>query len=103
LKQTKNRQNGKTVLNNPQKKIDKAMAVSNIEDDDGRVEVPRPTISEDRESFNPATTRLQISLSAKSLKNIGGIMQKSDPFAIVTARGDNPNNSTPRIVGRTNV
>lgn len=47
-------------------------------------------------------TRLQLSLSAKSLKNLSGLMQKSDPFAVVTVRGDNPDNK-PEVVGRTEV
>lgn len=46
--------------------------------------------------------RLQLSLTAKSLKNLSGIMQKSDPFAVVTVRGDNPDNK-PEVVGRTDV
>jgi hypothetical protein len=48
------------------------------------------------------TTRLQLSLSAKGLKNLSGILQKSDPFAVVTVRGDNPDNN-PEVVGRTDV
>jgi hypothetical protein len=48
------------------------------------------------------TTRLQLSLSAKGLKNLSGIMAKSDPFAVVTVRGDNPDNR-PEVVGRTDV
>jgi hypothetical protein len=47
-------------------------------------------------------TRLQLSLSAKGLKNLSGLMQKSDPFAVVTVRGDNPDNK-PEVVGRTDV
>jgi len=46
-------------------------------------------------------TRLQLHLSAKNLKNLGGILSgKSDPFAVVTMRGDNPNNK-PVVVGQT--
>lgn len=48
------------------------------------------------------TTRLQLHLSAKELKNLGGLMGKSDPFAVVTSRGDNANNK-PVIVGQTDV
>ena len=48
------------------------------------------------------TTRLQLSLSAKGLKNLSGFMEKSDPFAVVTVRGDNPDNR-PEVVGRTDV
>lgn len=53
-------------------------------------------------SKSTMTTRLQLSLSAKGLKNLSGIMQKSDPFAVVTVRGDNPDNR-PEVVGRTDV
>jgi Copine/C2 domain len=49
-----------------------------------------------------STTRLQLHLSAKGLKNLGGLMGKSDPFAVVTVRGDNPNNK-PVVVGQTDV
>ena len=49
-----------------------------------------------------STTRLQLHLSAKGLKNLGGMMGKSDPFAVVTVRGDNPNNK-PVVVGQTDV
>jgi hypothetical protein len=48
------------------------------------------------------TTRLQLHLSAKNLKNLKGFMATSDPFAVVTVRGDNENNS-PHIVGQTEV
>ena len=48
------------------------------------------------------TTRLQVHLSAKDLKNISGLMGVSDPFAIVTVRGDDVNNA-PRVVGQTDV
>jgi hypothetical protein len=42
-------------------------------------------------------------LSAKGLKNLGGMLSgKSDPFAVVTVRGDNPNNK-PLVVGQTDV
>ena len=47
-------------------------------------------------------TRLQLSLNAKGLKNLSGILNKSDPFAVVTVRGDDKDN-TPEIVGRTEV
>lgn len=40
----------------------------------------------------PPTSRLQLSLSAKDLKNLSGFMNMSDPFAVVTVRGDNPDN-----------
>lgn len=46
--------------------------------------------------------RLQLSLSGKGLKNLSGYMSKSDPFAVVTVRGDNPDNR-PEVVGRTDV
>jgi len=49
------------------------------------------------------TSRLQLHLSAKDLKNLKkGIMGKSDPFAVVTVRGADKNNS-PHIVGQTEV
>lgn len=48
------------------------------------------------------STRLQLSLSAKNLKNLSGFTGKSDPFAVVTVRGDNPDNR-PEVVGRTDV
>ena len=48
-------------------------------------------------------TRLQLHLSAKNLKNLGGFLGgKSDPFAVVTMRGDNANNK-PVVVGQTDV
>jgi len=47
-------------------------------------------------------TRLQLSLNAKGLKNLSGLLNKSDPFAVVTVRGDHKDN-TPEIVGRTEV
>lgn len=49
-----------------------------------------------------STTRLQLSLSAKDLKNLSGIFEMSDPFAVVTLRGDNKDNK-PEIIGRTHV
>lgn len=50
-----------------------------------------------------STIRLQLHLSAKDLKNIGGLLGgKSDPFAVVTVRGDNANNK-PVVVGQTDV
>jgi hypothetical protein len=49
-----------------------------------------------------STSRLQLHLSAKNLKNLGGLMGKSDPFVVVTVRGDNPNNK-PVVVGQTDV
>ena len=48
------------------------------------------------------TTRLQLSLNAKGLKNMSGMMQMSDPFAVVTYRGDSRDNN-PVVVGRTDV
>jgi len=48
------------------------------------------------------TSRLQLSLSAKSLKNLAGILNTSDPFAVITVRGDSQNNP-PVIVGQTEV
>jgi len=47
-------------------------------------------------------TRLQVSLSAKHLKN-SGMMSTSDPFAIVTIRGDDPDKNSPMVAGFTNV
>mmetsp|Transcript_21174 Transcript_21174/g.60443 ORF Transcript_21174/g.60443 Transcript_21174/m.60443 type:complete len:609 (-) Transcript_21174:327-2153(-) len=49
-----------------------------------------------------ATTKLQLSLSARDLKNLSGMLAKSDPFAVVTFRGDDPENR-PQVVGRTDV
>lgn len=46
--------------------------------------------------------RLQLHLSSKELKNLKGIRGMSNPFAVVTVRGDNENNS-PHIVGQTEV
>lgn len=48
------------------------------------------------------SARLQLSLSAKGLKNISGFLNKSDPFAVVTVRGDNPDNP-PYVAGQTEV
>jgi len=48
------------------------------------------------------TSRLQLSLSAKSLKNLAGILNTSDPFAVITVRGDSQDNP-PVIVGQTEV
>lgn len=48
------------------------------------------------------TSRLQLSLSATNLKNLSGFLNKSDPFAVVTVRGDNPDN-TPFVAGQTEV
>jgi hypothetical protein len=48
------------------------------------------------------TSRLQLHLSAKNLKNLGGLMGRSDPFAVVTVRGDNADNK-PVVVGQTDV
>ncbi|KAG7337105.1 copine family protein [Nitzschia inconspicua] len=48
------------------------------------------------------TSRLQVSLSAQNLRNLSGYLSKSDPFAVVTVRGDNPDNR-PEVVGRTDV
>ena len=47
-------------------------------------------------------TRLQLHLSARGLKNLSGLMGMSDPFAIVTVRGDSENNR-PQVVGQTDV
>ena len=49
-----------------------------------------------------STIRMQLHLSAKALKNLGGLIGKSDPFAVVTVRGDDPNNK-PVVVGQTDV
>jgi hypothetical protein len=51
-------------------------------------------------SFN--SSRLQLSISAQGLHNLAGILNVSDPFAVVTVRGDNPDNK-PMIVGQTEV
>ncbi|KAL7560832.1 hypothetical protein ACA910_013268 [Epithemia clementina (nom. ined.)] len=48
------------------------------------------------------SSRLQLHLSARDLKNIAGLMGVSDPFAVVTVRGDSENNK-PRVVGQTDV
>lgn len=48
------------------------------------------------------TCRLQVHLNAKDLKNVSGLLGVSDPFCIVVARGDNPDNP-PDIVGNTEV
>ena len=58
----------------------------------------------DRQIINEmSTSRLQLHLSAKNLKNLGGLLGgKSDPFAVVTVRGDNANNK-PVVVGQTDV
>lgn len=61
-----------------------------------------PFCSSFRTSCVMATTRLQVSLSAKGLKNTSGFLQTSDPFAIVSVRGDDPDNA-PLIAGHTNV
>jgi len=47
-------------------------------------------------------TRLQLHLSARGLKNLSGLMGMSDPFSIVTVRGDSENNK-PQVVGQTDV
>jgi len=49
-----------------------------------------------------STTRLQLSLSGKGLKNLSSFFDLSDPFAVVTLRGDNQDN-LPEIIGRTEV
>ena len=49
-----------------------------------------------------STTRLQLSLSGKDLKNVSGLFEISDPFAVVTSRGSKKDD-TPKIIGRTNV
>ena len=56
--------------------------------------------------MSSTTTRLQLHLSAKNLKNLGGGRSlfggTSDPFAVVTVRGDNSQNK-PVVVGQTDV
>lgn len=52
--------------------------------------------------YETMTSRLQLHLSAKDLKNLKGIMGRSDPFAVVTVRGDN-RDGVPHIVGQTEV
>jgi hypothetical protein len=49
-----------------------------------------------------ANNRLQLSLSATGLTNLAGILNTSDPLAVVTVRGDQPDNP-PTIVGQTEV
>ena len=49
-----------------------------------------------------STTRLQLSLSGKDLKNVSGLFEMSDPFAVVTSRGSNPDNKA-EIIGRTDM
>ena len=49
------------------------------------------------------TTRLQVHLSAKGLKNLGGLLSGvSNPFAVITVRGDSPDNA-PQVLGQTDV
>ena len=47
-------------------------------------------------------TRLQLSLSGKGLKNVSGLFETSDPFAVVMSRGTHPKNP-PILIGRTDV
>jgi hypothetical protein len=49
-----------------------------------------------------STARLQLSLSATNLKNLSSFFDLSDPFAVVTLRGDSKDNK-PEIIGRTDV
>lgn len=51
-----------------------------------------------------ASTRLQLHLAARDLKNLsrGLLKGKSDPFAVVTVRGDKKEND-PYVVGQTDV
>jgi len=49
-----------------------------------------------------STARLQLSLSGMGLKNLSGFLDVSDPFAVVTLRGDSKDNK-PEIIGRTDV
>jgi hypothetical protein len=58
--------------------------------------------SKDKEFVTMSNSRLQLSLSAKGLTNLAGLLNKSDPFAVVTVRGDSPDNP-PVIVGQTEV
>ena len=46
--------------------------------------------------------RLQVSLSAAGLKNIAGRLNVSDPFAMLSVRGENKDDKGV-IVGKTNV
>jgi hypothetical protein len=62
----------------------------------------KTTTSTKNITITTMTTRLQVSLSAQNLKNLSGYLSKSDPFAVVTVRGDNPDNR-PDVVGRTDV
>mmetsp|Transcript_17172 Transcript_17172/g.25380 ORF Transcript_17172/g.25380 Transcript_17172/m.25380 type:complete len:602 (-) Transcript_17172:792-2597(-) len=50
----------------------------------------------------PGPCRLQLSLSAKGLSNLSGAFNKSDPFAVVTVRGESAD-KPPVIVGQTEV
>ena len=66
---------------------------------------PPPSALLTSTTLNPhaiMTTRLQVHLSAKGLKNMAGFRGTSDPFAVVTVRGDDVNNR-PRVVGQTDV
>jgi serine/threonine protein kinase len=63
----------------------------------GLTKTPRLVPAGDR-----MTQVLQLSLSAKGLKNISSLLQTSDPFALVNIRGDNPDNR-PVVIGQTNV
>jgi len=47
--------------------------------------------------------RLQLSLSATDLMNSAGFLAMSDPFAIVTVRGDDADKNQPIVAGFTNV
>jgi len=49
-----------------------------------------------------SNSRLQLCLSGKGLSNLAGMLNKSDPFAVVTIRGDSPDNP-PTIIGQTEV
>jgi len=49
-----------------------------------------------------SASRLQLSLSGKGLKNLSSFFDLSDPFAVVTTRGEEKDNK-PEIIGRTEV
>lgn len=55
-----------------------------------------------RHRITMSTARLQLSLSATNLKNLSSFFDLSDPFAVVTLRGDSKDNK-PEIIGRTDV
>jgi hypothetical protein len=63
---------------------------------------PRLIDLHQQEEFAMSNSRLQLSLSAKGLTNLAGMLNTSDPFAVVMVRGDSPDNP-PVLVGQTEV